>query len=77
MHLQANRNVSAEIKDLDLSVEIKKGETIHTEICRKFSRESAEKMVNKAGLKITRWFSDPKGWFSLVELGLQPQTDTD
>jgi len=77
MHLQANRNVSAEIKGLDLSVEIKKGETIHTEICRKFSRESAEKMVNKAGLKTTRWFSDPKGWFSLIELGLQPQTNTD
>ncbi|KAA0247468.1 MAG: L-histidine N(alpha)-methyltransferase [Candidatus Jettenia sp.] len=68
MHLRANRTVSVKIKKLDLTVEIEKDETIRTEISRKFRRESAEKMVDEAGLRINRWFSDPQGWFSLVEL---------
>ncbi|TLD39853.1 MAG: Dimethylhistidine N-methyltransferase [Candidatus Jettenia ecosi] len=68
MHLRANRKVPVKIKKLDLTVEIEKDETIRTEISRKFRRESAEKMVDEAGLRINRWFSDPQGWFSLVEL---------
>lgn len=71
MHLRANRNVSVEISDLDLKVELDKGETICTEICRKFSRVSAERMFSKAGLTVTRWFSDPREWFSSVELKAQ------
>ncbi len=68
MHLRANRDVSVEIEDLDLSISLRKGETVHTEICRKFSRRSTENMAEEAGLKISRWFTDPRGWFSLVEL---------
>ncbi len=68
MHLEATQKTTVEIKDLDLSVELEKGETIHTEICRKFSEEGAMKMFSDAGLTIERWFTDPKGWFSLVEL---------
>ncbi len=49
-------------------VSIEKGETIHTEICGKFSRESAEAMAKEAGLRIDRWYSDHHGWFSLIEL---------
>ena len=68
MHLRANRNVSVEIKDLDLFISLRKDETVRTEICRKFSRRSAEKMAEEARLKINRWFTDPGGWFSLIEL---------
>jgi L-histidine N-alpha-methyltransferase len=68
MYLQATRKTIVEIKDLDLSVAFEKGETIHTEICRKFSEESALKKFSEVGLKVERWFSDPKGWFSLVEV---------
>ncbi|MFA5354950.1 MAG: L-histidine N(alpha)-methyltransferase, partial [Thermodesulfovibrionales bacterium] len=68
MHLRANRDISAEIRGLGLRVEMEEGETIHTEICRKFSMESAEAMAEEAGLRIERSFSDPRGWFSLVEL---------
>ncbi|HUV02933.1 MAG TPA: L-histidine N(alpha)-methyltransferase [Desulfobacteria bacterium] len=68
MHLQANQKTTVEITDLDLSVELEKGETIHTEICRKFSEESALKMFSEVGLKVEHWFTDPKGWFSLVEV---------
>jgi len=68
IHLQANQRTSAEIKDLNLSVPFEEGETIHTEICRKFSKESAIKMFSEAGLSVEQWFTDPKGWFSLLEL---------
>jgi len=68
MHLKASRQVAAHIADLELSVEIKEGETIHTEICKKFSRQSAERLFRKAGLSFSRWFTDSKDWFSLVEL---------
>ncbi len=73
MYLQANRKISVEIKGLDLPVEMDKGETIHTEISRKFSKEGAERMITEAGLKTNRWFSDPGGWFSLVELVVPKQ----
>jgi L-histidine N-alpha-methyltransferase len=67
MHLRANRKVRAEIMDVGLVVEFAEGETIHTERCRKFRRESAERMFARAGLAVTNWYADPRGWFSLVE----------
>ena len=68
MHLKANRSVSVEVGKLGLKVSFEKHETIHTEICEKFSRESADRMAREAGLEIKRWFTDLRGWFSLVEL---------
>lgn len=67
MHLKANRNIYVEIRDLDLTIEMEKGETIHTEVSRKFTQKSIEKLAEGASLKINRWFTDPKKWFSLVE----------
>ena len=70
MHLQAREPVTATIADIDLCVELAAGETIHTEISRKFTPESARVLCSNAGLEISRWFSDEEGWFSLVELAL-------
>ncbi len=72
MHLMANRDLKVNIAGLDLTVSMHKGETIRTEICRKFSVEKLEAMVDGAGMKIIRVFSDPMGWFSLVETVLKP-----
>jgi L-histidine N-alpha-methyltransferase len=68
MHIEAKRSVRVQISDLELSVDFKKGETIHTETCNKFSRESASSMFKKASLAETGWFTNPTKWFSLVEL---------
>ncbi len=68
MHLRARRDVVVNITDLSLCVGIRRGETIHTEVCQKFTRESAGNTFNKAGLSVNRWFTDPEDWFSLVEL---------
>jgi L-histidine Nalpha-methyltransferase len=68
MHLRANRSISVKIGGLGMQVSMEKGETIHTEICGKFSRLSAVAMAAEAGLTVNRWFTDPRSWFSLVEL---------
>jgi len=68
MYLQANVDVAAEIASLGLTVKLGEGERILTEVCRKFTKGSVDQMAFNAGLNVTRWFSDPKGWFSLVEM---------
>lgn len=68
MHLRANKELHVEIPGIDLTVAFEEGETIHTEISRKFSRESARNMVEEAGLEIAHWHADPKEWFALAEL---------
>jgi len=68
MHLRARRQTAAWIADLDVSISCRPGETIRTEICQKFSRAEADRDFHQVGLMATRWFTDPKGWFSLVML---------
>ena len=68
MHLRANRPVIVHIQDLDMTVDMNEGETIHTEICRKFTRHSAENMIAQAGMAIKRWYTDPNRWFALAEI---------
>lgn len=69
MHLRARRAVSASIPDLSLEVTLHEGETIHTEICRKFTRDRIQRLFALSGFSIEGWFSDPRGWFSLVQAG--------
>lgn len=68
IHLQAQRPLTCRLADLDLAVSFAAGETIHAEIAQKYSPTRAKALFRKAGLTPTRWFSDQKGWFSLVEL---------
>jgi L-histidine Nalpha-methyltransferase len=68
MHLRANRGLTVNIRDIGLSVSLNKGESIRTEICRKFSRAAAEKMVGEVGMRVARWHSDLRGWFSIAEI---------
>ena len=72
MHLRARRKIQVEVRSIELSLTIEQGQTIQTEICRKFSRSSAERMINDAGLQVRRWYSDPKEWFSIAEIVKYP-----
>jgi len=66
MHLVAKEEMEMRIPCLDLTVKLKKGETIRTEICRKFNRQQIEEMLSKANLSVIKWLSDPDEWFSIV-----------
>jgi L-histidine N-alpha-methyltransferase len=70
MHLEAIRSVTADIPDIGLKVRLARGETIRTEISRKFARPKARKLFSLAGLEVVQWYTDARGWFSLVELRL-------
>jgi L-histidine Nalpha-methyltransferase len=67
MHLRARRQLRVDVKALGISVALGKGETIRTEICRKFSPDGAQNMIRDAGMEVSRCYSDPQGWFSLLE----------
>ena len=66
MHLEANRSCSVVIRDMDMQVEFRKGETIHTENSHKYTREMIEDMADRAGLLICDRYTDSNEWFSLV-----------
>lgn len=68
MHLSANREMQVAVRDLGLSFTLEEGETIRTEICRKFDRTSAEAMVRSAGLHIAEWYTDSDEAFALALL---------
>jgi L-histidine N-alpha-methyltransferase len=68
MHLKAERDMEVEIPEADMKVHFQKGETIHTEVCRKFTPEKIEEMVCNAGFEIDRWFPEKDGKFSLLRL---------
>ncbi len=70
MYLVANQDMEVMIDALGMTVTMARGETIFTETCRKYTKEDIEGMAAAAGLTSNRWFSDPQGWFSLVELAL-------
>lgn len=68
MHLVASEATTVRIPALGLCVPFERGETILTEISRKFTRESAGRLFSAVGLAVERWFSDPEEWFALAEV---------
>ena len=66
MHLKATRDRKIRINGNGETLNIKKGETIHTENSYKFNREDIESIGRHAGLTAVSVFPDEKKWFSLV-----------
>ncbi|WP_217651825.1 L-histidine N(alpha)-methyltransferase [Hydrococcus rivularis] len=66
MHLSVKRSHSVHLKALDLTVQFREGETLLTEISRKFDREQMQKYLAKQGLKLRQTWSDPNNWFGLM-----------
>jgi len=68
MHLRARRRVAVHFAPLNWSVSLERGETIRTEISRKFTRLAVEEFVEQAGMMVDAWHSDPNGWFSIAQI---------
>jgi L-histidine N-alpha-methyltransferase len=68
MHLVARREMEIAIEGIGLSFVMDEGESIRTEICRKFDRTRAEAMVRRAGLHVTEWYTDAAEAFALALL---------
>ena len=66
MRLVSRRDQTVKIGDLEMSVRFREGESILTEISRKFTRASAERLLEDAGMSLVEWWSDPEDLFGLV-----------
>ena len=68
MHLRSTREQSIDIESLAMQVRFAQGETVRTEISRKFTPESLAALVGEAGFEIARHYQPENGYFSLLLL---------
>jgi L-histidine Nalpha-methyltransferase len=66
MRLRARRELSANVRGLDLEVRFEEGEELRTEISAKFTPERLEGDLAAAGLELAHWMTDPEGLFALT-----------
>ncbi|MGD1716102.1 L-histidine N(alpha)-methyltransferase [Dapis sp. BLCC M172] len=66
MYLYCQENVTFALETLDLKVNFQAGESILTEISRKFDLEILQTQLEAKGLKVKKVWTDPKKWFGLI-----------
>ncbi len=66
MHLRARVAHRVAIRKLQLIISFAAGETIHTEISRKFTRDEVEATLRVAGFQLVEWYTPPNGYFALA-----------
>ncbi|MBJ7295201.1 MAG: L-histidine N(alpha)-methyltransferase [Dolichospermum sp.] len=64
LHCQKSHWVSLDILDLKVNFEV--GESILTEISRKFDLPTMETLLQSKGLNTVKTWTDEKGWFGLI-----------
>jgi L-histidine N-alpha-methyltransferase len=69
MHLRARQGHEVTLDALGLRVTFTAGETIHTEISRKFTRDEAEDMLAAGGFELVRWYTPANNYFALALAG--------
>lgn len=70
MHLEAKVCARVTIPGLGLVLDIETGERILTEISRKFTRESASRLLAEAGFRLQTWHLSRNGYFALALAGV-------
>lgn len=68
MYLQASSRHSVRIGDVDLELEIEAGESIMTEISRKFDDDELAELFAAADLNVVRHYQDEQQYYSLILL---------
>jgi dimethylhistidine N-methyltransferase len=66
MHLRSQRPQTLELRQLNLTFPLAKGETIRTEISRKFDLKVLQADLRRQGLKTLQVWTDPKAWFGVL-----------
>lgn len=66
MHIEARSEQSVHIPGADLSFQMEPGETIHTEVSRKFEKGQVLAMAKSAGLEPDAWMTDERGYFAVA-----------
>ncbi len=66
MHLRCLKAHTIRLEALDLTVEFETGETIMTEISRKFDLDVMQQELRAKGLNFLKAWTDPNQWFGLI-----------
>lgn len=66
MHLRSRTDQTAKLDQLDLTIKLAAGETIRTEISRKFDLTTLQSDLKRHGLNILHRWSDPNLWFGVL-----------
>ena len=66
MHLVPDSTQDVRLRRLGLDIRVSPDESIWTESCYKFSRASAQAMLEGAGLRLERWHVDPDKRFAIA-----------
>ena len=66
MHLRVVKPQTVELPALNLKVNFEKGETINTEISRKFDINKIQKLLKTKGLVPQKVWTDDNQWFALI-----------
>ncbi len=66
MYLISQENQSVTLESLDLTIELKPGERILTEISRKFNLEKMGSYLSDRNLNLIHAYTDPQQWFGLL-----------
>ena len=69
MHLRSERAQSVAIRAADITPRFDAGETLRTEVCVKYTRESLEALLRAEGIEPEAWFTDGAGRFGLLLAG--------
>jgi L-histidine N-alpha-methyltransferase len=73
MRLRASTPMRVRVPVLGLDVEFAAGEELQTEVSAKFRREGIQAELAAAGFAPRRWWTDPKGRFSLSLAEAEPR----
>jgi uncharacterized SAM-dependent methyltransferase len=65
MHLESLIDQRVTLRSIDLEVDFKAGETIHTENSYKYAPGQAEAMLSAAGFTPESTWMDARGWFAV------------
>lgn len=71
MHLRSLQSQTIDLSDLHLSVKFAAGETLRTEISRKFDLNQIQDYLQDKGLKALKYWTDSQQWFGLILCQLQ------
>jgi len=66
MHLRAAAAHTVQVRALGMQIPFRAGETIHTEISRKFTRAQVTTMLRDASFELVRWYAAPNDYFGLA-----------
>jgi L-histidine N-alpha-methyltransferase len=68
MYLISQQEQTVTLSDLNLTIELKKGERILTEISRKFNLKQIKKYLSDRNLNLIKTYTDAQQWFGLLLL---------